>query len=104
MNHSTLLTMIPEVIKPLKYSKHAIKERLKDRFGFIKYVPMSFRRSGCKRCIVSEPNIIKVVYIYNDKTDLNLIINIEEQLVITNYLTHSDNKNQFKGRFKFAQD
>lgn len=91
--------MIPDHLD-LTYSKHAIRERTRDKFGCIEYVPRHFYKVGCKEVIEDNTNL-KVKYIYNDKLDLVLIIS-PEGLVITNYLIAANNEKISKGRFRFS--
>lgn len=95
--------MIPEKILGLEYSKHAIRERIFDEKGCIEQVPKDFYKAGCKSVVFQpEAKTLKVVYIYDDKNDLVLVIDPSTKKVITNYLKRNNNLNVWKGRFRIV--
>lgn len=91
--------MIPDKILNLRYSKHALQERIREERGLIRHAPINFIKIGCKRVIETKDGMLEVTYIYDDKNDLTLIIHPDIGLVITNYLIYADNRDQYKGRF-----
>lgn len=94
------MSIIPDKILNLTYSKHAIRERIFEQKGTIEHVPSHFIRAGCKRVDNANHGHFKAVYIYDDTRDLVLVINPHIGLVITNYLTYANNRNVYKGRFR----
>lgn len=95
--------MIPIKIEKLIYTKHAKLEQFRDEKGLILFTPKSFYRVGCKSCVEQADGILRVVYIYDDRRDLHLIIDPVTQEVITNYIKFADNKGVFKGRFRIIR-
>lgn len=94
---------IPAVIPRLVYTKHALYERCKDMLGFIAAAPQSFYKTGCKSCTpLEKENLFKAVYVYDNNLDLHLIIDKNDNTVITNYLHRADNRNATKGRFRIG--
>ena len=95
--------MIPIKIQNLIYTKHARLEQFRDEKGLILFTPKSFYKAGCKSCIEQNDGILRVVYIYDDKRDLYLIIDPITQEVITNYIKFSDNRGIYRGRFRITR-
>ena len=96
---------IPKCVQ-LKYTHHAIRARYDDPRGIVQTVPSTFRVVGCKSVSRTESKDYKVRYIYDDETDLVLIVNIVDGIgtVITLYLDTANNIGKNKGRFFLNTD
>ena len=95
---------VPASITNLLYTKHSLYQRCKDPYGFINQVPRNFYKIGCKKCYIDERGKLIATYIYNDERDLELVINVEEKKVITNYFIVTNNIGKYRGRFKFSNE
>jgi hypothetical protein len=91
---------IPKLVHS-QYLPHATKARFDDAFGIARTVPSKFRKDGCKEYSLQEDGKYRVKYIYDDNTDLVLIVLIQNGIgkVITLYFRPSNNKNKNRGRF-----
>jgi hypothetical protein len=95
---------IPKVVQ-LVYTPHATRARFDDQIGIVKTVPASWRREGCKSFKKHADGNYHVSYIYDNDTDLVLVINVINGIghVITLWFDRANNQYKNRGRYFLMQ-